>query len=261
MTAATAPFAVVTGASTGIGLELARQFVQHGHDVLVCADEEIASASLSGPGVQKLHVDLRTRAGVQQLYQAIKDTGRGVDALALNAGVGQGGSFVEQDLDDILSIVELNVASTVHLARLVIADMVARDAGRVLVLSSIASLMPGSYQAVYNASKSFLQSFTQAVQAELSGSAVTLTALMPGPTDTEFFERAEMADDTRVGQGNKDDPAKVAAQGYAAMMAGKRRVVGGGSATRAQYYAGIVLPDVVKAAMHTLMAKPQRPAA
>ena len=257
----TSPFAVVTGASTGIGLELARQFLEHGHDVLVCADEEISSQALDGPGVQKLEVDLRARAGVQQLYQAIKDTGRGVDALALNAGVGQGGAFVEQELEDILSIVELNVTSTVHLARLVLTDMVARNSGRVLVLSSIASLMPGSYQAVYNASKSFLQSFTQAVQAELSGSAVTLTALMPGPTETQFFERADMADNTRVGQSNKDDPAKVAAQGYTAMMAGKRRVVGGGSATRAQYFAGMVLPDVVKAAVHSLMAKPQRPAA
>lgn len=253
----TRPFAVVTGASTGIGLELARQFVQHGHDVLVCADEEIAASAIDGAGVQKLQVDLRSRDGVQRLYSAIKATGRDVDALALNAGVGQGGDFVHQDLEDILSIVELNVASTVHLARLVLADMVARDSGRVLVLSSIASLMPGTYQAVYNASKSFLQSFTQAVQAELSHSNVTLTALLPGPTETEFFQRADMAESTRVGRSDKDDPAQVAAQGYAAMMAGKRRVVGGGTATMVQYLAGMVLPDPVKAAMHTWMAKPQ----
>jgi short-subunit dehydrogenase len=135
--------------------------------------------------------------------------------------------------------------------------MVARGSGRVLVTSSIASMMPGAYQAVYNAAKSFLQSWAQALQAELRDSPVTVTALMPGPTETEFFERAGMAANTLVGRGRKDDPAQVAAQGFAAMMAGKRRVVGGGLQTHAQYVLSEVLPDRAKAAMHAVLAKPR----
>jgi uncharacterized protein len=259
----TTSFAVVTGASSGIGFELARQFVEHDFDVLITAeDDELASAAArlgsSGRMVHAVGADLRSSSGVEQLYAAVQELGRPVDALALNAGVGQGGAFVDQSLPDIQSVIQLNVASTVHLARLVLADMVARGSGRVLVTSSIASLMPGSYQAVYNASKSFLQSFAQALQAELADSPVTVTSLMPGPTDTEFFGRADLADDTLIGRGPKDDPAQVAAQGFAALMAGKRRVVGGGLQTRAQYVAGTVLPDRVKAAMHTVMARPRR---
>jgi short-subunit dehydrogenase len=261
----TSRLAVITGASSGIGFELARQFADHGFDLLISAeDDELARAatelSAAGRSVEAVRADLRRPDGVTELYAAIQRAGRPVDALALNAGVGQGGAFIDQSMDDISAIVQLNVASTVHLARLVVADMVAREAGRVLITSSIASLMPGSYQAVYNASKSFLQSFAQALQAELAHSPVTVTSLMPGPTDTEFFDRADMADNTKIGQGSKDDPAQVAAQGFAAMMAGRRRVVGGGLSTRAQYVAGMVLPDRVKAAMHTMMAKPHRAA-
>lgn len=258
----TESFAVVTGASSGIGLELARQFAQHGFDVLITAeDSELAGAeaelAATGTQVHAVRADLRDRSGVEGVHAAIREAGRPVDALALNAGVGQGGPFLEQSLDDILSIVQLDVASTVHLARLVMPDMVARGSGRVLVTSSIASMMPGAYQAVYNAAKSFLQSWAQAVQAELRDSPVTVTSLMPGPTETEFFERADMAHNTLVGRGRKDDPAQVAAQGFAAMMAGKPRVVGGGLQTRAQYLAAQVLPDRAKAAMHALMAKPR----
>ena len=253
-------FAVITGASSGIGLELARQFADHGFDLLVCAEDDAIHETAARIGadakVDTVQTDLRTRDGVETLYRAIRDRGRDVDALALNAGVGQGGAFVDSDLDDLLSIVALNVTSTVHLARLVLADMVARGSGRALISSSIASLMPGSYQAVYNASKSFLQSFAQALQSELRDTDVTVTALMPGPTETNFFARADMADNTRVGRSSKDDPARVAAQGFAAMMAGKRRVVGGGLSTRVQYVAGVLLPDRAKAAMHAVMAKP-----
>jgi uncharacterized protein len=262
----TKPFAVITGASSGIGFELAKQFADHDFDVLITAEDaqlDAARGELVGRGadVQTVRADLRRTDGVETLYEAIRGAGRDVDALALNAGVGEGMAFVEQDLDDILSIVRLNVASTVHLARLVLADMVARDAGRMLFTSSIASMMPGPYQTVYNASKSFVQSFAQGLQAELAHTKVTVTSLMPGPTETEFFERADMADNTMIGRGSKDDAAKVAAQGYEALMAGKRRVVGGGLNTRAQYVANIVMPDRVKAVMHSLMAKPKKPAA
>jgi short-subunit dehydrogenase len=247
------PYAVVTGASSGIGLELAGQFAEHGFDVLACAEDEIPTDRI-GPAASAVRADLRTPAGVDALYAQIA---RPVDALALNAGVGLGGAFLDQDLDEVMSVVALNVASTVRLSRLLLADMVARGSGRVLITSSLASTMPGPYQAVYNASKSFLQSFAQALQIELADSGVTVTSLMPGPTDTEFFDRAGMLN-TVMGRGKKDDAATVARQGYEAMMAGRSRAVGGGLNTRAQYLAGLVLPDPVKSRMHAVMARPRR---
>ena len=258
----TRPLAVVTGASSGIGLELARQFVHHHFDVIVAAeDAEIAVAAAvlraeGGGDVEPLQVDLRTPQGVQVLHAAITADGRPLAAIALNAGHGQGGAFVDNDLEDELSIIDLNITSTVRLTKLVLRDMVARDEGRVLVTSSIASTMPGSFQAVYNASKSFLQSFTEALQDELKDTGVTLTSLMPGPTETDFFERADMADDTKVGTSKKDDPAQVARQGFDALMAGKDRVVGGGVMTKVQEAAAKAMPDKLKAAMHRQMAEP-----
>ena len=144
-----------------------------------------------------------------------------------------------------------------HLAKLVLTHMAERNAGKVLITSSIASTMPGSFQAVYNASKSFLQSFAEALQDELRGQDITITSLMPGPTDTEFFERADMADNTRIGQGKKDDPAEVAKQGYEALLKGERRVVSASVMTKAQEAMAKVMPDRVKAATHRVMAEPQ----
>lgn len=256
------PLAVVTGASSGIGLELARQFVDHHFDLVVAAeDAEIAVAAAilraeSSGSVEHVQVDLRDEQGVADLYARIRADGRPLAAIALNAGHGQGGAFVDNDLADELSIIDLNITSTVRLAKLVLRDMVAAGEGRVLVTSSIASTMPGSFQAVYNASKSFLQSFTEALQNELKDTGVTLTSLMPGPTETDFFERADMAEDTKVGTSSKNDPAQVAKQGFDALMAGKDRVVGGGLKTKVQEAAGKAMPDKLKAAMHRRMAEP-----
>ena len=142
-----------------------------------------------------------------------------------------------------------------HLAKLGVGDMVARGDGRVLITSSIASTMPGSFQAVYNASKSFLQSFAEALVEELKDSAVTVTSLMPGPTDTEFFERGDLMD-TKLGQGPKDDPAQVAKQGFEALMKGETKVLGGSVMSKAQAVVNSVLPDRVKSAGHAKMAEP-----
>lgn len=254
------PLALVTGASSGIGFELASLFAGQGFDLVVNSEDaglEGAAEQLrvAGTEVKAVRVDLATYAGVEELYAAVQAVGRPVDAAALNAGVGQGGAFVDVDLSDELEIIDVNIIATVHLSKLLLRDMVARDQGRVLVTSSIASTMPGSFQAVYNASKSFLQSFTEALQNELKDTGVTLTALMPGPTDTNFFHRAEM-DDTAIGAGPKDHPAQVAQQGFDALMAGRDKVVAGSLKTKVQGAASAVIPDRLKAELHRTMAEP-----
>jgi short-subunit dehydrogenase len=255
------PLALVTGASSGIGLELARQFAQHGFDLVVNAEDagiEKAAMLLRAEGavVHPVRADLRTPEGIEALWTAVTALGRALDAAALNAGVGEGGAFVDTDWADDLEILQVNVVSTTALMKLVLTQMTRRNEGRLLVTSSIASTMPGSYQSIYNASKSFVQSLTEAVQDELEDSAVTITSLMPGPTDTNFFARADMAD-TGMGQGPKDGAAEVAEQGFAALMAGERKVVAASLAVKAQEAVNKVLPDSVKAMGNRAMAKPR----
>jgi uncharacterized protein len=254
------PLALVTGASTGIGLELAKQFATNGFDLVVTAhsealDEAVSELRALGGDVEPVRVDLAKPEGVEQLWGRVQELGRPLDAAALNAGRGAGGAFTDIDLEDDLEIVDLNVRSTVHLAKYVVRGMAARDEGRILFTSSIASTMPGSFQAVYNASKSFVQSFALALRNELKDTNVTITALMPGPTDTEFFERADMLD-TKVGAGDKDDPADVARDGFEALMAGKDRVVSASMSTKLQGRGSRFMPDGVKAEMHRKMAEP-----
>jgi short-subunit dehydrogenase len=254
-------FAVVTGASSGIGYELARQFAEHDFDLLIAAEDTAihdARTALEalGASVTAVQVDLATDDGVDELYREIGAAGRPVDAIALNAGVGAGGAFVGgTDLHDELRIIDLNVRSTVHLAKHVLRDMVDRDAGRVLFTSSIASTMPGPFQAMYNASKSFVQSFGLALRNELKDTGVTITLLMPGPTDTEFFERADLLD-TKLGSGDKDDAADVARDGFEALMAGDERVVSASLKTKLQARASRLMPDGAKAEMHRKLAEP-----
>jgi short-subunit dehydrogenase len=254
-------FALITGASSGIGLELAKQFAQHGFDLLIVADSsKIAEAARElrnyNVSVSEAQIDLAKPAGVDELYSVIRKAGRPLDAVALNAGVGAGGDFVrETALDADLNVIDLNVRSTVHLAKLVLKDMVQRGQGRVLFTSSIAATMPGTFNAVYNASKAFVQSFAQAIRNELKDSGVTITALMPGATETNFFHRAGM-DDTKVGMSAKDDPADVAKSGYEALMAGTDHVVAGSFKNKVQATMAHVLPDTVTSELHRKQAEP-----
>lgn len=261
-TTPTRPLALVTGASSGIGRELALLLAAEGYDLVITAEDDAlddarAEVEAAGAGtVEAPCLDLTRDEDVDTLVRYVRETGRGLDIAALNAGVGAGGAFAtDTALADELRIIDLNVRSTVHLAKHVTRDMVRRDHGRILFTSSIAATIPGSYQAVYNASKSFVQSFALALRDELRETAVTVTALMPGPTDTEFFARADMLD-THVGAGEKADAATVAADGYAALMDGDERVVSGDLSTRAQALASHVLPDRVKAALHRRQAEP-----
>jgi short-subunit dehydrogenase len=257
----TQPLAVVTGASSGIGYELAKQFAQHNFDLLVTStgpsiEEAAQTLQNLGAKVQTVQADLATYEGVEQLYNQIKATGRPVEAIAINAGVGVGGDFArETDLQDELNLINLNIISPVHLAKRVVKDMVERGQGKILFTSSIAALMPGPFEAVYAASKAFINSFAEGLRNELKDTGVTVTALLPGPTDTNFFHRAQM-DDTKAGAGKKDDPAEVAKQGFEALMAGKDQIVAGSLKTKIQGNISRILPDPVNAEQHRQLTEP-----
>jgi uncharacterized protein len=252
--------AVVTGASSGIGFELAKQFAAAGFDLIIAAEDEAISLAARdigalGAPVEPVQVDLASERGVEELWRRVAETGRPLRAAALNAGIGLGGAFAETELATELKLIDLNVRGTVQLAKYVVRDMAGRGEGRILFTSSIASTMPGPFQAVYNASKSFVQSFALALRNELKDSGVSVTSLMPGPTETEFFERADMLD-TKIGTSDQDDPADVARQGFEALMAGKERVVAGSLKSKVMGTAGRFMPDSAKAEQHRKMAEP-----
>ncbi len=223
------PLAIVTGASAGIGLELAKLAAQDKYDLLIAADQakiEEAASELRALGVQveAVQADLATLEGVDRLYAAIG--GRPVDVLCANAGHGLGGAFLDQDFAEARHVVDTNVTGTIYLIQKVGRDMRARNQGRILITGSIAGFLPGSFQAVYNGTKAFINSFSFALRNELKDTEVTVTDLMPGATETEFFERARM-EDTKIGQAKKDDPQMVAEVGWKAMMNGEGDVVAG----------------------------------
>jgi short-subunit dehydrogenase len=252
--------AVVTGASSGIGLELARQFAEHDFDLLIAAEDagiRTAAESLRSAGgmVEGVQVDLATREGVDRLYERMQSLGRPVDSVAINAGVGVGGPFIDIDLEEELRLINLNVTSVVQLSKHVLRDMVSRGQGRVLYTSSIAGDMPAPFMALYGASKAFELSFAEALRNELKDTGVSITVLQPGPTDTNFFSRAGM-EDTKVATGKKDDPADVAKQGFEALMAGKDHIVAGSLKNRIQDAAAQVMPEPAKAAAHRKQTEP-----
>lgn len=251
--------AIITGASTGIGFELATLAAKDGYDLIVVADEALIQASARdfeqfGTRVEAIEADLATIDGVDTLLQATR--GRTIDLLCANAGTGTGGAFLEQDVARWRHSIDTNITGTVYLLQKVLKDMVARGSGRVLVTGSIAGYIPGSFNAVYNATKAFVDNFTEALRNELKDvDGVTLTTLMPGATDTEFFERADMLD-TRVGQDeHKADPAKVAKDGWDALMAGKGHIVSGWS-NKLQVAGSGIMPQSVLAEMHRGLAEP-----
>lgn len=252
----TRPLAIVTGASSGIGLELARLAVQH-FDLLVAADEpaiEGVAESLrrTGAVVEGLVVDLATASGVDQLYGAVR--GRPVAALMANAGRGLGKGFLDQDWADIQRVIDTNVTGTLYLVHRVGRDMRAQRSGRILITGSIAGFMPGTFQAVYNGTKSLLDSFSFALRAELKDSGVTVTCLMPGATETEFFERADMLD-TQVGVSKKQPADEVAKLGFEAMLKGESDVVTGWQ-NKLRAAIAKIAPSGAMAEQHRKMAQP-----
>ncbi|WP_445191677.1 SDR family NAD(P)-dependent oxidoreductase [Sphingomonas sp. Tas61C01] len=252
-------FAIITGASTGIGFELATLAAKDKYDILVVADEPLVEAAAAdfkqfGTDVQSVEADLSTIEGVDRLLDAAG--GRQVDLLCANAGRGLGHGFLDQSVSDWRKVVDTNVTGTLYLLHKTLPAMVARNDGKVLVVGSIAGFIPGSFQAVYNGTKAFVDSFTDALRNELKDAeGVTITTLMPGPVETEFFDRADMMD-TSVGTNpNKSDPVDVAKDGWDALMAGKASIVSGWK-NKLQVAAAHITPAAVLAEQHRKMAEP-----
>ena len=251
------PLAVVTGASAGIGYELAKQCAANGFDLIVAADESAIMTvtrdfEVLGAQVEAVEADLATVEGVDELLEAID--GRPVDALLANAGRGLGNAFLDQNFDAIRQVIDTNVTGTVYLIREVGREMRRRRRGRILITGSIAGFMPGTFQAVYNATKAFLDSFAFALRAELKDSGVTVTCLMPGATETDVFARDDKLY-TKVGTQKKNDPADVAKQGFDAMMKGEGDVVTGWH-NKLRSAIALLLPAGAAAELHRREAAP-----
>jgi short-subunit dehydrogenase len=257
MTSDTRPLAIVTGASAGIGYELAKCCAEQGFDLLIAADQpSINNAAQDfralGVAVEALEADLAMLEGVDKLYAAAK--GRPVEALLANAGHGLGHGFLDQDFNTVRHMLDTNITGTIYLIQKVGKDMRARNQGRILITGSVAGFMPGSFQAVYSGTKAFLNSFSFALRNELKDTNITVTCLMPGATETEFFERADMLD-TKVGQEEKDEPADVAKAGFEAMMQGEGDVVTGWQ-NKLQTTMANVTPSDILAERHRKIAEP-----
>ncbi|MBB3320480.1 MULTISPECIES: SDR family NAD(P)-dependent oxidoreductase [unclassified Rhizobium] len=251
--------AVVTGASSGIGLELAQIAASKGYDLIIAADEpEIDDIGMHlsdlGTAVEAIETDLATMEGVDRLVEAVVADGRSVDLLLANAGRGLGKGFLDQDFTQVRRVIDTNILGTTYLVQQIARQMRSRGVGRILLTGSIAGFMPGSYQAVYNGTKAFINSFSFALREELKDTGITVTCLMPGATETRFFERADMLD-TEVGQAEKDDASDVARAGFDAMMNGDGDVVSGWK-NKFQAAVANVTPAGMLASQHAKMAAP-----
>lgn len=248
--------AIVTGASSGIGLEIAKLAAQDGYDLIVAADTPFVEAGPAlkdlGANVQEIEADLATKQGVDQLLSAIGD--REVDVLVANAGHGLGHGFLDQAPDEWLHVINTDITGTLMLIQPIVKRMVRRGEGKVLITGSIAGHLAGAFQAVYNGSKAFIDSFAAALNEEIKDSGVTVTCLKPGATETNFFHRAEL-DDTKVGQAKKDDPADVAKAGWQAMQKGEPSVIYG-LKNKMQVAAAGMMTDATTAKLHRAQAEP-----
>lgn len=256
------PLAIVTGASSGIGFSLAKELASRGYDLVLSSagsrlDSAVNEVRSFGTNVTEFKSDLATKAGVTALWGELLELGRPIEIACLNAGVGVGGLFWETDLEEELNMVDLNCRGTVHLAKHVVQHMRQRGSGRILFTASIAGEMVAPREAVYAATKAFVLSFAHSLRYELRDTGVSVTALQPGPVDTDFFHRAGM-DDTKVGsEGKKESqPDDVAKQGIDALLDGKDHVYAASIKTKLEGAVANFVPGALKGAMHEKMAKP-----
>jgi short-subunit dehydrogenase len=238
--------ALITGGTSGIGKELARLFAQDQYNLVIVArnqqelDTTENELKTYGIQVKTIAKDLSKMEEAKALCNEINTT---VDVLVNDAGQGVYGLFKDNDLERELDIVHLNICATVILTKHFLKEMVSRGEGRILNLGSVAGKLPGPWQAVYHATKAFVLSFTTAVREEVKDSGVTLTALMPGVTDTDFFNKAGMNDSKAVQDKEAmANPADVAKAGYDALMSGADRVIAGFK-NKVQVDAANLMPD------------------
>lgn len=256
-------YALITGATEGIGYELAKLFAQDGYNIIAVArtEEELKRVANEftqqyGVQVQTIAKDLFGENSANELYDEVKTRGIEVEVLVNNAGQGVYGLFAEQDIEKQIKIIHLNIVSLTRLTYSFLKDMLARDSGKILQLASVASEAPGPYQAVYHATKAYVLSFTEALINEVKDTAVTLTALQPGATDTGFFAKADMLESKAVQDKSKlSDPAKVAKDGYEALFAGDDKVVSG-MKNKLQTAMGNLTPASVQAEQVRKMQEP-----
>jgi short-subunit dehydrogenase len=255
-------YALITGASSGIGYELAKLFAQDGYHLILVArtkeDLEKAATEFSQYGIDVVTIarDLFDRNAPFEVYDEVKSKGLTVDILVNDAGQGQYGLFVDSDINRLLDIIQLNVSSLTAMTHLFLKDMVARNEGKILQLASIASQLPGPWQAVYHATKAYVLSFTEALIRELKDSAVSMTALQPGATNTDFFNKAEMQDSSILDT-TLSDPAEVAKDGYQALMKGDDKIVTG---LNKNDIVGVsnIMPESMVAAQTEKMQEPKK---
>jgi len=226
-------YALVTGGTSGIGYELARLLARDGNNLVIVARDEtelrdtsIALSREFGVEVMTISKDLFNPENAFEIYNQLKSEGVVIDILINDAGQGQYGEFVETEIRRELDIINLNISSLVVLTKLFLRDMIAQGRGRILNLSSIASKSPGPWNSVYHGTKAFVQSFTEAVRNETKDSGVTITALLPGTTATDFFNKAGMQE-SKIMEENMSNAADVARDGYEAMMKGEDMVISG----------------------------------
>ncbi len=258
------PLSLVTGASSGIGYELARTLAEVGYDVVMVSSnrEKLSQAAQNirtetpSARIEIVQADLTRADEVQKLYDCVQSLNRPVDIVAANAGVGVNGEFADTPLEDEIALINLNVTSQVHLVKLFTKDMLSRGGGDILITSSIAGIMPAPYMAVYAASKAFLRSFGEGIRQELKDRNVNVTVLMPGPTDTDFFDRADM-NDTKVAQGSKQDAEEVAEAALKALSDSSDHVIPG-LKNKVQATIAKMMSDPARAKMHGSMAKPRQ---
>ena len=259
--------AFVTGASAGIGYNLAKVLAERGYDLIITSesdrlDKAEADFRALGAKVFAIKADARKREEVDRVWSFVKQTGQPLDIACINAGIGEGGLFAtESSLDQELDIVQLNCASTVHFAKHVSQEMVSRKAGRILFTASVASEMVAPREAVYAASKAFVLSLAKSLRYELKDDGVTVTALQPGPTDTDFFNRAHLGNTEAGTEGKKQsEPYDVAVDGIDALLAGDEHVYAHAAALKIEGALMGVIPDAVQGAMHDKQAKPKEAA-
>ena len=255
-------YALITGATSGIGYELAKLFAQDNYNLVIVArnQQELETTATefkqqSGIEVVTIAKDLSEKQGPFEVYDEVKARGIQIDVLVNNAAQGQYGEFVDTDINRELEIVQLNIGAYLVLTKVFLKEMVARNNGKILMVSSIGGELPGPLQSVYHATKAFITTFAEAIQNETKDTGVTITKLLPGPTDTDFFHKADMEEAKMVKEGSKDDPAKVAKDGYEALMSGELEVISG-LKSKAMVAASKLMPDSMVAATMHQQAKP-----